>query len=90
MSAIEEYYLHRGNSTKPSNNDCKISNKDLHELLLRMRYEQDSHLQQQDYLLQIIQNQSKPQFGREFLANISANAAWDGLLFIGSKLLKRL
>ena len=90
MSAIEEYYSHRGNSTKNNNNGCKISNEELHELLLRMRYEQDSHLQQQDYLLQIIQNQSKPQFGREFFANISANAVWDGVLFIGSKLLKRL
>lgn len=90
MSAITEYCLLRGGVTLKETTNNEISNKELHDLLLSMRSEQYSHLQEQDYLLQIIQNQSRPQFGREFLANLSANAVWDGALFIGSKLLKKL
>lgn len=84
MSAIEEYC--KGASVVKSQQD--VSNKDLHELLVRMRNEQYAHLREQDLLLEVIRNQSRPQFGREFLANLSANAVWDGLLFIGSKLLR--
>ena len=85
MSAIEEYC--KGAPIAQASKS-EISNKDLHELLVRMRSEQDFHLRQQDLLLEVIRNQSRPQFGREFLANLSANAVWDGFLFIGSKLLK--
>lgn len=84
MSAIEEYY--KGASVVKTQQD--VSNKDLHELLVRMRNEQYAHLREQDLLLEVIRNQSRPQFGREFLANLSANAVWDGFLFIGSKLLR--
>ena len=84
--AIQEYYAIK--SCNPSRNSSGVSNKELHELLLAMHQEHDRHLREQDLLLQIIQNQSKPNFPREFLANVSANAAWDGLLFVGSKLIK--
>lgn len=37
----------------------------------------EQHLRQQDLLLQIIQEQSKPQFGREVLANIVGDFSYD-------------
>lgn len=85
MSAIEEYCK---GATISQSRKSDITNNDLHELLVRMRNEQYTHLREQDLLLEVIRNQSRPQFGREFLANLSANAVWDGFLFIGSKLLK--
>ena len=85
MSAIEEYCK---GATISQSRKSDITNNDLHELLMRMRNEQYAHLREQDLLLEVIRNQSRPQFGREFLANLSANAVWDGFLFIGSKLLK--
>ena len=88
LTPIQEYCL-LSNKGRLANDKRNISNDDLHELLERVRKEQYYHLKEQDQLLQIICNQSKPQFGREFLANITANVAWDGLLYIGSKLLKR-
>lgn len=84
-SAIEEYCK---GATISQSRKSDITNNDLHELLVRMRNEQYAHLREQDLLLEVIRNQSRPQFGREFLANLSANAVWDGFLFIGSKLLK--
>lgn len=42
----------------------------------------EDHLREQDALLRIIQNQSKPQFGREVLANIVGSASYDIILRI--------
>lgn len=86
-SAIQEYYL-ASQGLRRANGNGRISNEDLHELLTSIRNEQYYHLNEQDKLLTIIRNQSKPQFGREFLANLTANAAWDGLLYLGSKFIK--
>lgn len=49
----------------------------------------EQHLKQQDLLLEIIQEQSKPQFGREVLANITGDFAYD-VLKIGLKGLTKL
>lgn len=86
-SVIQEYYL-MSKGMRLDNGKSDISNNELHELLNRVRYEQYYHLCEQDKLLTIIRNQSKPQFGREFLANLTANAVWDGLLYVGSKFIK--
>lgn len=40
----------------------------------------EQHLRQQDLLLQIIQEQSKPQLGREILANAIGNAVYDAAI----------
>ena len=86
-SAIQEYYLCRqGLGLAKDNGD--ISNEDLHELLVRIRNEHTEHLREQDLLLNIIRNQSKPQFFREVGANIVGSAIWDSILFLGSKLCK--
>lgn len=92
-SALEEYYLFRmgisPTPTKRRKSDCdkeETTNEELRELLVRMRNEHSEHLREQDLLLDIIKNQSKPNFRREFLANLSANAVWDGTLFILGKL----
>ena len=49
----------------------------------------EQHLKQQDLLLEIIQEQSKPQFGREVLANITGDVAYD-ILKVGLKGLTKL
>ncbi|MGN0929852.1 MAG: hypothetical protein ACI4N3_04390 [Alphaproteobacteria bacterium] len=88
-SALEEYcLLKRGISTTPINEEQnkEVTNKELHELLVQMKNEHSEHLREQDLLLDIIKNQSKPNFPREFLANLSANALWDGALYIFGKL----
>lgn len=86
LSPIQEYYQYK--NRKPTTDKADISNNELHELLMRMRNEQYQHLREQDLLLNIIRNQSKPQFGREVLANIVGSAAWDGILYLGSKIFK--
>lgn len=48
----------------------------------------ERHLTQQDMLLQIIKKQSKPQFGREVLANITGDFIFEILLRGVSKLFK--
>lgn len=86
-SPIQEYYQRKyGIGLAPYNVD--ITNKEIQELLVRMRNEQYQHLREQDLLLDIIRNQSRPQFGREVLANIVGSAAWDGILYLGSKIFK--
>lgn len=86
-SPIQEYYQRKyGVGLAPDNVD--ITNKEIRELLVRMRNEQYQHLREQDLLLDIIRNQSRPQFGREVLANIVGSAAWDGILYLGSKILR--
>lgn len=87
LSPIQEYYRYK-NGIPTSTDKADISNNELHELLMRMRNEQYQHLREQDLLLNIIRNQSKPQFGREVLANIVGSAAWDGILYLGSKIFK--
>lgn len=87
LSPIQEYYRYR-HGIPTSTDKADISNNELHELLMRMRDEQYQHLREQDLLLNIIRNQSKPQFGREVLANIVGSAAWDGILYLGSKIFK--
>lgn len=49
----------------------------------------EQHLKQQDLLLEIIQEQSRPQFGREVLANITGDFAYD-ILKVGLKGLTKL
>ena len=85
-SPIQDYYQRRYGLGLA--NDRDMSNNKLHELLVRMRNEQYEHLREQDLLLDIIRNQSKPQFGRSVLANVVGSAVWDGLLLVGSKLFK--
>lgn len=48
----------------------------------------ERHLTQQDLLLEIIKKQSKPQFGREVLANITGDFIFEILLRGVSKLFK--
>ena len=86
-SPIQDYYRRRY-GLRLANDNKDISNNELHELLVIMRNEQYEHLREQDLLLNIIRNQSKPQFGREVLANVVGSAVWDGLLFVGSKIFK--
>ena len=86
-SGIQEYYLCRqGLGLAKGNGD--ISNEDLQELLVRIRKEHTEHLREQDLLLNIIRNQSKPHFFREVGANIVGSAIWDSILFLVSKLFK--
>lgn len=85
-SPIQEYYRCRYGTGLASDND-DVSNKELHELLIRMRNEQYHHLREQDLLLNIIRNQSKPQFWREVGANIIGGFITDGLIFIGKKII---
>lgn len=46
------------------------------------------HLQNQDLLLQVIKKQSKPQFGREVLANFTGDVIFEILLRGASRLFK--
>lgn len=85
-SAIQEYYLCRQGLRLADDKD--MSNNDLHRLLLEMRDERIRDARQNEYLLEIIRRQSKPQFFREVLSNTVGNALWDGLLYLGSKLCK--
>lgn len=48
----------------------------------------EDHLNEQDALLRIIQNQSKPQFGREVLANIVGSASYDFILGVFRRLIR--
>lgn len=41
----------------------------------------EEHLREQDLLLDLIRRQSKPQFGREVLANIVGSASYDVIRF---------
>ena len=85
-SAIQEYYLCRQGLRLADDKD--MSNNDLHRLLLEMRDERIRDARQNEYLLEIIRRQSKPQFFREVGANIVGSAVWDGLLYLGSKIFK--
>lgn len=76
MSGIEEYYL---GTEKPKR--AEVSNEDLERLMLQIRREQI-------YMLDQIRYQGRPQLGQQFLVNLSANAIWDGILFLGAKLIK--
>lgn len=79
-SPIEDYYLcRRGIGSNPI--DKNVSNAELQELLVRMRNEQQLHLMEQDELLTIIKNQSKPQFIREVGANVVGSFIYDGLRY---------
>lgn len=85
-SPIEEYYLYRngvgkkpiGDNLSPSEK-LKVSNEHLHQLLVNMREEQYNHLLEQDELLTIIRNQSRPQFIREVGANVVGSFIYDGI-----------
>lgn len=88
-SPIQEYYLSKMGLGHSNRERREVSNEELQELLIRIRNEHRQHLREQDLLLNIIRNQSKPQFYREVGANIVGSAIWDGLLWIGTKLLKR-
>lgn len=61
--------------------DCENESQ---RALLMMQIEanksNESHLSQQDLLLEIIKKQSKPQFGREVLANLTGDAIFEILL----------
>ena len=75
-SAIQEYYLCRQGARLADGGGTSNRN------------EHTEHLREQDLLLNIIRNQSKPQFFREVGANIVGSAIWDSILFLGSKLCK--
>lgn len=69
-SAIQEYCeTCRRKVGVPEKNG--ISDYQLHE----------EHLKEQDLLLDVIRRQSKPQFGREVLANIVGSAAFETIRF---------
>lgn len=85
-SAIQEYYLCRQGLRLADDKD--ISNDDLHKLLLEMRDERIRDARQNEYLLEIIRRQSKPQFFREVGANLTADALFEIALRLGSKILK--
>lgn len=90
-SALEEYcLLSRGIGTTPNDDKSKkeVTNAELHKLLVRMRNEQGEHLREQDLLLDVIRNQSKPQFWREVLSNTVGNFVYEGLVW-GFKCLKK-
>lgn len=85
-SAISDYYkIKRG---VVSNDDTPITNDDLHKLLNEMRDERIRDERQNRYLLEIIRRQSKPQFWREVGANLTADAFFEVVLRLGSKLFK--
>lgn len=48
----------------------------------------EEHLREQDLLLDIIRQQSKPQFGREVLANIVGSASYDFILGVFRRLIR--
>lgn len=77
--ALREYCLLRyGYKPKTANSDSE----DIREILTRMSREHTEHLREQDLLLEVIRQQSKPQFGREVLANVVGNAITDGAVFL--------
>ena len=53
-----------------------------------MRDERIRDARQNEYLLEIIRRQSKPQFWREVGANLTADALFEIALRLGSKILK--
>lgn len=75
-SAIQEYCEACRSHVGVSKNET--TNYELHE----------QHLQQQDLLLRIIQEQSRPQFGREVLANIVGDASYDLLLGVLKRIIR--
>lgn len=75
-SAIQEYCEACRSNVGVSKNET--TNYELHE----------QHLQQQDLLLRIIQEQSRPQFGREVLANIVGDASYDLLLGVLKRIIR--
>lgn len=75
-SAIQEYCEACRRQVGVRENET--TNYELHE----------QHLKQQDLLLEIIQEQSKPQFGREVLANIVGDASYDILLGVLKRLVR--
>lgn len=77
--ALREYYLYR-NGYKPKM--VSSDSDDIREILTRIGQEHTEHLREQDFLLEIIRQQSKPQFGREVLANVVGNAITDGAVFL--------
>lgn len=74
-SAISDYYNIKRGIVR--NDDTPITNADLRTLLNQNRY-----------LLEIIRMQSKPQFWREVGANLTADAFFEVVLRLGSKLFK--
>lgn len=83
--ALREYYLYRnGYKPKTANSDSE----DIREILTRMSREHTEHLREQDLLLEVIRHQSKPQFGREVLANVVGNVITDGAVFLIKSLCK--
>lgn len=88
-SALAEYcLLSRGIGTTPNDDKSKneVTNAELHELLVRMRNEHNEHLREQDLLLDVIRNQSKPQFWREVGANVVGSVFVESGLYILGKL----
>lgn len=83
--ALREYYLYR-NGYKPKS--ASSSSENIEEILTRMSREHTEHLREQDFLLEVIRQQSKPQFGREVLANVVGNAITDGAVFLIKSLCK--
>ena len=83
--ALREYYLYR-NGYKPKS--ASSSSENIEEILTRMSREHTEHLREQDLLLEVIRQQSKPQFGREVLANVVGNAITDGAVFLIKSLCK--
>lgn len=83
--ALREYYLYR-NGYKPKS--ASSSSENIEEILTRMSREHAEHLRKQDLLLEVIRQQSKPQFGREVLANVVGNAITDGAVFLIKSLCK--
>ena len=88
-SALEEYcLLSRGISTTAIDEGQKkeVTNAELRELLVRMRNEHSEHLREHDLLLDVIRNQSKPQFWREVGANVVGSVFVESGLYILGKL----
>lgn len=85
-SAISDYYNIKRGIVR--NDDTPITNEDLRALLQEMRDERIRDARQNEYLLEIIRRQSKPQFFREVGANLTADALFEIALRLGSKILK--
>lgn len=85
-SAISDYYIIKRGIVR--NDDTPITNEDLRALLQEMRDERIRDERQNRYLLEIIRRQSKPQFWREVGANLTADAFFEVVLRLGSKLFK--
>lgn len=83
--ALREYYFYR-NGYKPKT--ASGSSEAIREILTRMSREHAEYLREQDLLLEVIRQQSKPQFGREVLANVVGNAITDGAVFLIKSLCK--